>query len=222
MRLLQDGMAQTGMVVSTDFQSAGKGQRGKQWQSNRGENIAMSLILADLKGVDIYYLSFLIPVCVRMALQDFMPECQIAIKWPNDIFVNNQKLCGILIENVLRGGMLQGAVIGIGINVNQQNFDSLTNRPASMYIAGGRMYDRVAIITAIRATIINALRQPFTDLIAQYNNHLWQKGTVTAFLELATNESLQAEVVGVNKDFELCLSIADRVKTFRFGSLQWL
>ncbi len=114
MQAIQDGLAQHGNVIMAHHQSMGKGQRGKQWQSIAGESVAMSLILNHETLVDIFYLSFLIPVAVRHVLQDYMPECQVCIKWPNDIYVNDKKIAGILIENVFRGMTVKHSVIGVG------------------------------------------------------------------------------------------------------------
>jgi len=224
MQLLQDGMAQSGTVVSAKFQSAGKGQRGKLWSSSPGQNVAMSLILADMQHMDMFRMAFLVPVSVRQVLQSFMPECQVLIKWPNDIYVNDRKICGILIENVFRGSSLKSAVIGIGINVNQSDFGLPDKKvPTSLLLETGRTYVPEEIIAAVRAAVLDGLERSSDDLRQEYNRFLWKQDTAVRLGMTASGESFQGAVQEVNADFELVVKRNDgALCRFSFGSVQWL
>lgn len=223
MQLLQDGMAQSGTVVSAKFQSAGKGQRGKLWRSSPGQNVAMSLILADMQHMDMFRLAFLVPVSVRQVLQSFMPECQVLIKWPNDIYVNDRKICGILIENVFRGSSLRSAVIGIGINVNQSDFGLPDKVPTSLLLETGRAHVPEDIIAAVRAAVLKGLERSSGSLWQEYNRFLWKRDTCVRLGMATSGELLQGTVQGVNADFELVVRRDDgELCRFSFGSVQWL
>jgi len=116
-----------GTVIVTDNQTAGRGQRGNTWKASPGMNLTFSVILKptflDLR--DQFYLN----IVTSLAVHDFLQtktEAEITVKWPNDVFVNSKKICGILIENQLKGNRFTNTVIGIGLNINQQEFDSPT------------------------------------------------------------------------------------------------
>lgn len=223
MQLLQDGMAQSGTVVSAKFQSAGKGQRGKLWTSRPGENVAMSIVLADMQHMDMFRMAFLIPVCVRQVVQDLMPECQVCIKWPNDIYVNDKKICGILIENVFRGSSLKSAVVGIGINLNQSDFGLPDKIPTSVVLETGRTLIPEEVIASVRTAILNGLRRPVRILMEEYNRFLWKRGISVRLGEVASGALLRATVLEVNADFELTVQDGDQqVSRFGYGSVQWL
>jgi BirA family biotin operon repressor/biotin-[acetyl-CoA-carboxylase] ligase len=116
-----------GTVVITHAQTKGRGQRGNGWEAEPGKNLTFSVLLKP------HFLTpstqFNLTIAVSLALADFL-KTKISprpyIKWPNDILVNNQKICGILIENTLAGESIQQSVVGIGLNVNQRHFTTPT------------------------------------------------------------------------------------------------
>ena len=123
MGLARAGMAQHGMVVFTHEQTKGKGQRAKEWLSQTGQNIAMSIIIepSKLKVSGIFLLSMMTAVALQEFFGNFVAD-ETKIKWPNDIFWRDRKAAGILIENLWQGSEWKFTVIGIGINVNQTDF----------------------------------------------------------------------------------------------------
>lgn len=136
-----------GHVVWAMQQTHGRGQRGNVWESEAGSNVTMSVV---------WYPVFLSPSdqfsltqAVSLGVSDFLSQkldeagarSSIRIKWPNDIFADEHKIAGILIENSLRNGMLAASVVGVGINVNQTKFAS-TNVPVSLRMITGRSYDQ--------------------------------------------------------------------------------
>lgn len=126
MELNQHGAAAEGTIIITDNQHGGRGQRGNQWFSEPGKNLTFSLILKPrfLKPDQQFRLTMVISLAVADYVQSKV-QGLVKIKWPNDVLVNQQKICGILIENSLSGDTLQVAVIGIGLNVNQTLFPNL-------------------------------------------------------------------------------------------------
>lgn len=123
LKLLQQPTVAEGTVVITDCQTAGRGQRGNQWQAEPGQNLTLSVILrpAFLQIRDQFYLTMV----TALAVHDFL-KSQLStpaqIKWPNDILIGGKKLGGILIENQLQGESISASVVGIGLNINQKNF----------------------------------------------------------------------------------------------------
>ena len=120
--LQKEGKIQHGTVILADEQTAGRGQRGASWTSSAGENLLLSVYLTpdNLSVVDQPALTHFI----SLSLIDFLRKIGISgkIKWPNDIYVNNQKIAGILIENSIRSSHIAETIIGVGFNVNQKSF----------------------------------------------------------------------------------------------------
>lgn len=127
-KLLSEKKLENGDIVYTDFQISGKGQGENTWQSNPGDNILMSYIYIPDKLLA--EKQFCISMAASLSVKNFIDDCinkkyQTQIKWPNDIIVNNKKIAGILIENESSGQLLINSIIGIGININQENFENL-------------------------------------------------------------------------------------------------
>ena len=121
-------------VLSALEQTAGLGQRGNKWTSNTGENLMFSIVLKDPKisARD----QFVLNEIASLAVVDFLSMHGISarIKWPNDIYVGLKKICGILIENSLNGSAISSSIIGIGLNINQRNFNVNLPNPTSMVL----------------------------------------------------------------------------------------
>ena len=121
-------------VLSALEQTAGRGQRGNKWTSNTGENLMFSIVLKDPKisARD----QFVLNEIASLAVVDFLSMHGISarIKWPNDIYVGLKKICGILIENSLHGTAISSSIIGIGLNINQRNFNVNLPNPTSMVL----------------------------------------------------------------------------------------
>lgn len=115
-----------GTVIITDNQTAGRGQRGNTWEASSGENLTFSLILKPnfLKASDQFQLNVAISMGVFDFLSEFLDE-DLSVKWSNDIYYGDQKMGGILIENSLQGYQIGHSVIGIGLNINQTDFNNL-------------------------------------------------------------------------------------------------
>lgn len=127
-----------GTVIITDNQTAGRGQRGNTWESEAGSNLTFSIILKPsfLHPKDQFQLN----MAVSLGLYDYLTSqlSNVKIKWPNDMMLGNQKTCGMLIENQISGQQIQSSIVGIGLNVNQQNF-SLPS-PTSMAVKKGHPF----------------------------------------------------------------------------------
>jgi BirA family transcriptional regulator, biotin operon repressor / biotin---[acetyl-CoA-carboxylase] ligase len=127
-----------GMVINSNEQTSGRGQRGQSWHSEKGKNLTFSVILkpAFLTIENQFQLS----KCVALAIADFISIFevkQVKVKWPNDIYVNGRKIAGILIENQIKNGKISYSIVGIGININQIAFPVESKNPTSLKIITG-------------------------------------------------------------------------------------
>lgn len=126
-QIVEQPSAHDGTVIITDAQTKGRGQRGNQWITEAGKNLTFSMILypSFIAPKD----QFLLTCAISLGIYDLLLtrlNGKIFIKWPNDILVNDKKICGILIENQLRGNTIMHSVVGVGLNVNQKGFDIRT------------------------------------------------------------------------------------------------
>ncbi len=138
-----------GTLVWADNQTSGRGQRGNSWESEPGCNLTFSFTVAPscLRMDRAFILSEAVSLAVVETLRDAGTEAR--IKWPNDIYVGERKICGILIENTVRAsGYVSLSVVGVGINVNQCNFVSDAPNPVSMRQLTGTDYDRKAVLAS--------------------------------------------------------------------------
>ena len=122
-----------GTVVYADCQTAGRGQRGNSWESADFKNITMSMLLrpANVKPSCQFWLSEAVALAVVHTLDRYIDN-GVSIKWPNDIYWNDRKICGILVEHSLSGGKIDHTIAGIGLNINQEKFLSDAPNPVSL------------------------------------------------------------------------------------------
>ncbi len=147
-------------VVVADHQTNGRGQMGSDWQDQDGKNLTCSVFkeLSFINLEDNFYISIVVSLSVISVLKDLkIPKTH--IKWPNDILAGNKKVCGILIENVIKKNNLSASIIGIGLNVNQTEFKQLPNASSLLQITG-----KPFSIEDLLNQIIKALQRNFRRL----------------------------------------------------------
>jgi BirA family transcriptional regulator, biotin operon repressor / biotin---[acetyl-CoA-carboxylase] ligase len=150
---LLSSAAAEGTVVICDDQFAGKGQAGNQWRSKKGENLTFSLILRPvfLKPNEQFLITVALSLAIKDMLEEFLPG-EVQIKWPNDIFFDNRKIAGLLIENVLRGNYFDSCIAGIGLNVNQLEFPQEIEA-TSLALISKQQYSLNTILNKLLASI---------------------------------------------------------------------
>ena len=136
----------TGSVIVADFQTAGRGQVGNVWESERGKNLTFSLVLYPqaLPVNQQFLISEIAALSVKETLDAYTEG--ISIKWPNDVYWHDQKICGMLIENDLLGHNLLRSIIGIGINLNQTVFRGDAPNPVSLWQIVQQEVDREMVL----------------------------------------------------------------------------
>ncbi|QZT36500.1 biotin--[acetyl-CoA-carboxylase] ligase [Halosquirtibacter xylanolyticus] len=141
-RLLQTKSQVHGTTIFANLQTAGKGQKGNYWESTANQNLTFSIIL-EPRNIEITE-QFRISQAISLGLCSYLQQKtaqKVTIKWPNDIYVDNNKICGILIETKWMGSKVSVAVAGIGLNINQQHFSSDAPNPISLSQITGQTYD---------------------------------------------------------------------------------
>lgn len=181
MALVHEGMASHGTAIFAHAQTAGKGQRGKQWNTEPGSNIILS-VLVDASPVR-HLPPFSLSAATALAAYDLFTRYAVhetSIKWPNDIYWRDRKAAGILIENAYHGKEWQWAVIGIGLNVNQVRFPELPRPPVSLKQVTGRDFDAAGLARELCVLLEERwqalLRDGADATLIRYQDHLLGMG----------------------------------------------
>ena len=163
------------MVVATDYQTAGKGCGSNAWESERGKNLTFSMLIHPdgIAAREQFHITEVVSVALCRTLQPYIYN-KVEIKWPNDIYVGDRKLCGILIENRLQGNVIVDCIIGIGLNVNQRVFLSDAPNPVSMYQLTGQETDREALLADFLQTFDQEWQNKANG--SEYRELLYRKG----------------------------------------------
>lgn len=137
------------VVVVTDYQTAGRGCGTNTWESERGKNLLFSMLIhpTDIAANEQFRITEIVSVALCQTLQAYINN-KVEIKWPNDIYVDDKKICGILIENRLQGNTIKDCIIGVGLNVNQTEFKSDAPNPVSIRQLTGKETDLEELLQA--------------------------------------------------------------------------
>ena len=169
-------------VVSTDEQTAGKGMGSNGWESEVGKNLTFSLAvdMGFLPAERQFLLSEAVPLGIIEVLDTLLPAEKLSIKWPNDIFFENRKLAGILINSTIKANMMDVSIIGIGLNVNQMQFQDWPTHPISMRLITGKDYDLQPLMEQIAERLLIKVKQLASDpatIEREYLNRLFRYRT---------------------------------------------
>ncbi len=209
--------APAGLVLVAREQTAGRGQRGNTWEAEPGMNLTFSILLrpSNIPAARQFELSMLVALAVADTIEIQLAGCasaaQVRVKWPNDIYVGNSKVCGMLLENSLSGSSIVHSIAGVGLNVNQTRFVSDAPNPVSLAMLTGRHYELEPLMTALAARICAAVDAypgtsgPAADLLAQYSRRLWHGNGNYRFREPG-GDVFTARITGVGADGLLSLS----------------
>lgn len=218
------GLARHGQAWFAMDQFAGRGQRGKSWKSNPGENLMMSIAVNPDKvfSTKPFLFSVLVAAVCREVFSKFAGE-EIKIKWPNDIYWRDRKAGGILIENIFRGSGWGWAIVGIGININQTVFDESVMNGTSLKLITGKTCDPVIIAKELQHLLLEKLNNirnyEIWEYLEYYNEHLYKKGEVAGLKK--GNAAFQTKILSVNEYGQLLTK--DTIdRTFEFGEVVWI
>lgn len=200
-RWLRERGGEGDMVVVADYQTAGKGQGTNSWESERGKNLLFSVLYHPqrIPANRQFYISMAVSLAIADALGEHIGD--VSIKWPNDIYWRNAKICGILIENRLLGQTIRDSIIGVGVNVNQRQFHSNAPNPVSLWQIHGHETDLELLLQSILDKFTLYINKK--EIKTQYLHQLYRR---KGFHPYADKEgSFMAEIVDVEDDGHLLL-----------------
>ncbi|WP_121353969.1 biotin--[acetyl-CoA-carboxylase] ligase [Flavisolibacter nicotianae] len=221
--LVHAGLAQSGMAVFAHDQTKGKGQRNKEWQSEGGKNISLSIILQPVNLA--LSQSFLLSMATAVGVYNFFaahagPETK--VKWPNDLFWRDRKAGGILIENIVKGSKWEAAIVGIGINVNQTHFDHLGTKAVSLKQITGRDQEPLALAKELCSHLEKAydlLEKLPSEIKEQYRKHLYKLNETVRLKQ--GSRVFDAAIRDVSSLGELVVEHATEER-FGVGEVEWV
>jgi BirA family transcriptional regulator, biotin operon repressor / biotin---[acetyl-CoA-carboxylase] ligase len=220
---LQKGTARHGTAFYAYSQTEGRGQRGKTWTTNPGENLILTVVLQPdaLKPSECFYLS----AAIAAACYDFFKSyagSDTSIKWPNDVYWRDRKAGGILIENIIKKGFLDSAIVGIGININQTKFAEDLSNPVSLKQITGNTYNPVELAKKLCSYLDSYYKKLGKDrheILQYYNRNLYKRNQMVTLKKKSTlfNTTLQ-EVSAAGR-----LITMDTIKReFDSGEVEWV
>ena len=223
MKEARNGNITDGTVFFALEQTKGKGQRSKNWVSNRGENILMTVVI-DCKALQLHQqvlLSFAVALASNNMLKNHT-NGETSIKWPNDLYWCDRKAGGILIENIVLGNNWTYAIIGIGINVNQTAFEKLEKPTVSLKQITGITFDPILLAKELCKELEQTLKDVKANpelLLKDYNESLYKRGQQAKLKQ--GNILFEATIKGVNEKGQLLISQGHE-RTVDFGEIEWI
>lgn len=222
--LKQNAANETAIVAA--YQTKGKGQQQNIWESEAGKNILVSWICYPvmLKPEELFYLNKVI----TMALVEFLQQqfnINAKIKWPNDIYVGDKKIAGILIENTIQGKYIKHAIVGIGLNINQDKFSNLINQKCT---SAKLLTEKEYVVNEITLHLLHHLHtaiellmnKRFQKLTDFYMKHLYRLNEEHCFK--INFEKVNGTIVGVNKQGKLIVLVNGEFKTFANKEIEYV
>lgn len=178
--MVKEGAVKPPFCVLADLQTKGKGQRGKEWTAEKGQNLLASFLLnGDSVNPSIAALNAIGALAVVKTLEGIGIR-QVKIKWPNDVYLGDLKLAGVLTENIFQGDKLKYTIVGVGLNVNQTDFpDEL--RAASLKAITGKDWNIYELVSVLNTNMYNTVNQDLKDLVLEVNSRLYKKGKNVTF-----------------------------------------
>lgn len=223
--LLLSGIPEDLTVVIAKEQTQGKGQMGTTWQSSSGKNLTFSI----LKEIESFLIAdqFQLNIAVSLAIFDTLKTFQVPhlkIKWPNDILSGTSKICGILIENMLKGNQIRASIIGIGLNVNQTYFPNPFNA-TSLKLLLGRTFDLDEVLQVLLENLAKYLQFLETNKIGElskdYLEVLFKREEVSSFQE-PNGKSFTGTIKGISETGRLRVMKEGVIKEFDLKEIKLL
>ncbi|MDX1685549.1 MAG: biotin--[acetyl-CoA-carboxylase] ligase [Saprospiraceae bacterium] len=222
LELVRRSRPEHGTVVFTEYQTSGRGQRGRTWEANKGQNALFSVIYypTGLAPADHFKLNKIVSVSLFEAISELVSADFLSIKWPNDLYFDDRKVAGMLIQNVIRGKEIDHTVIGLGINVNQERFPGHLVKATSL-----------SIITGMKKVPLEVTRKIVDHLDEEMNNfdqariddvysaNLYLKGKKHTFR--SGGLTFTGEIRGVDDEGRLIIDKEGKLEKFAFGDIEY-
>ena len=208
------------VVVTAEYQTAGKGCGTNSWESERGKNLTFSMLIhpKDIPANQQFHITEVVSVALCMTLEPYIYN-KVEIKWPNDIYVGDKKICGMLIENRLQGSEIKDSIIGIGLNVNQKEFRSDAPNPVSLYQLLGHEVDRNELLMRFLSCLGDVSNRE--TISSDYRNMLFRKGKQHVYAD--ETGRFEAVLTDVKPDGRLVLRDTEgKERLYAFKEVQFI
>lgn len=220
-----DSDLKEGYVLRTGFQTTGRGQIGNTWESTGDRNLLASILLKPDWPVEE---QFVISKIICLALVELLNEMNledVRIKWPNDIYVGDKKIAGVLIQNVLKGKQIKASIVGVGLNINQEVFYSDAPNPTSLSIELKKKYN----VNEILLRLLDKLDLFYNKLLSQqkseidnlYKFLLFRRNVNSKFVN-SNGETFQGIIKEVTKSGQLVVKRDSYLQQFAFREIKYI
>ena len=210
-----------GFILYADFQTSGRGQQENSWEAEKRKNLLFSLLLypTHIPIQEQFVISQAVGIGIKRVLDKYTEK--ISVKWPNDIYWNDEKIAGILIENSLAGTGIKDSIIGVGLNVNQEKFEKSVN-PVSLKQITGKSYSRKKLLKEIKESILEIYCNWDTEQIrSKYIQVLYRNNGY--FPYSSQNETFEARITSVRSDGQLDLEErSGKKRSFYFKEVKFV
>ena len=224
-RLIQTNTAEDGTVVLAHYQKKGRGLSENYWESEPNKNLLASIILFPefLPAAKQFYISKITSMGLLYCLKDLVSN--VTIKWPNDIYIENKKIAGILIENAVMSNYLTSSILGIGLNVNQQKFVSDAPNPVSLKQISNEDYNIMQLVYSLIVQVDywynKLINQSLKEIDEQYFNNLYKKNEWTLFKQ--RDVEFEAKITGIGEYGQLIVTDKNhRKQSFMFKEIEYV
>jgi BirA family biotin operon repressor/biotin-[acetyl-CoA-carboxylase] ligase len=224
-------------TIRTDYQTAGRGQQGNGWESERGRNLLFSTLLQQppVRVERQFRLTMAVSTAVCKAIRQVVPPLKntLSVKWPNDIYAGDEKLAGILIENILSGNAIVHSIIGVGINLNQTSWTGNAPNPTSLMLQTGSATDPQTLLDAFLRFLpvqlaADNLRDEYMQHLYRYGGYHWYEPrevntTPTMNATDISARAFEAMITDVTDSGELVLLLrTQEVRTYHFKQIRFV
>ncbi|MFI3281266.1 MAG: biotin--[acetyl-CoA-carboxylase] ligase [Rikenellaceae bacterium] len=222
----QEAQYTHGDIIVAERQSAGRGQRGNKWLSGEGLNLTLSAVVCPsaLEARN----QFLVSQATALAICDMLRlyGLDARIKWTNDIYIGDRKIVGILIENKVSGALLVRSIVGIGLNVNQREFDPSLPNPTSMALEAKAIFDRDEVLDRLAEALASRFKQIESGegevVRGEYHSLMYRCGEAHQF-KLPSGELRMGTIEGVASSGELKIAWSDGARaSYMFGAIDFV
>ncbi|MDW8301550.1 MAG: biotin--[acetyl-CoA-carboxylase] ligase [Bacteroidia bacterium] len=215
-----------GTIITALYQTQGRGQQGSVWYSEHGKNVLFSIVLYPnfLQVQKQFYLTMAMALAVKNTVQHFIAHRNVYIKWTNDILVENKKIAGILIENQIQGEQLRSSVVGIGINVNQQEFGAMAYKATSCFLETRQVtsleYWYKLLCEQIQSYYLKLKNQQYDAIKVEYTQNL--AGYHEKRHYIANNQVIEGIILGIDDYGRLAMQQDNQVKYYEVKQIEWI
>ncbi len=226
MEFLQQSQEIEGWVFVTEQQTKGRGQRGNFWEAAPFQNLTFSCVIKPtfLFVHQQFALNFFISLGLYDFLREKVPQASIKIKWPNDIYVNNRKIAGILVENIIKSKNIQTSIIGVGLNVNQVLFETVDAQSIR------KITEKVYDLDELLSELIDKLNVRYQQLINQgakylkreYLAHLYWIQEKHLFFDVQKEEIFTGKIIGVDDFGQLIVQLNTEQRAFALKEIRFI